>query len=272
MKKLLFLILALGAICEAQQPGVSTNGSIGASGSSCPTAGACVNLTLPKNTAAVAIVASGTFSATLQFEESSDGGTSIVSLPCSPQPSGANVTSATAAGTWICPTSGMTNVQVRASSYSSGTPIVTINSTSATPGNANQSISIVNSGDPCQDVNIAKSSAKITVTNTTAQEVVTASASKVIYVCGFSATIQGSATTVGTLQFEYGTKTTNGCDTGTATLTDVFQGNITASVPTLITSGGGGFTQFSTAASNELCAVSTGTTISVKGYLTYVQQ
>lgn len=134
------------------------------------------------------------------------------------------------------------------------------------------SVGITNSGDPCQNPSVAKSSAKISLTSTTAQELVVVSGSTTIYVCGFSATIQGSATTVGTLQFEYGTKTTNGCDTGTTTLTDTFQGNITASIPTLITSAGGGFTQFKSAASNELCAVATGTTISVRGYLTFVQQ
>ena len=128
------------------------------------------------------------------------------------------------------------------------------------------------STDPCQNPDQLKSSAKITLTSTTAQKVVAASGTTKVYVCGFSATIQGSATTVGTLQFETGTTVTNPCDTTTATLTDVFQGNITASVPTLVTSPGGGFTNFTGAASGDLCAVATGTTISVKGYITFVQQ
>lgn len=148
-------------------------------------------------------------------------------------------------------------------------PVVVASNQSSLP------ISVTNTAgttDPCQNPSVLKSSAKITLTSTTAQELVTVSGATKIYVCGFAATIQGSATTVGTLQFEYGTKVTNGCDTGTTTLTDAFQGNIAANVPTYIVSPGGEHTQFATAASNELCAVATGTTISVKGFVTYVQQ
>jgi len=127
------------------------------------------------------------------------------------------------------------------------------------------------STDPCQNPAVLKSSAKIQLTTTTAAALVALASGKTVYVCGFAATIQGSATTVGTLQFEYGTQTTNPCDTGATTLTGAFAGNITANVPTAIESPGG-YTLFSSAASNQLCAVATGTTISVQGYITYVQQ
>lgn len=125
--------------------------------------------------------------------------------------------------------------------------------------------------DPCQNPSVMKQSAKINVTSTTASLLVAVNGSKTTYVCGGVFTIQGSATTVGTLQFEYGTQTTNPCDTGTNTLTGTFAGNINANVPTVIPLGNGSL-QLRTASAVQLCAVATGTTISIQGYITFVQQ
>lgn len=274
MKQLLaVLLLSIAAFAQGSN-NASISGNITGSGTTCGVSN-CVALALPSSAATATVTISGTFSATAQFEVSADG-TNYVAVNGAPYPSGNSVTSATAAGTWTFPVGGMAVIRVRASAYSSGGINVGIQSSSAPFVVPNVgSVTVANtagSGDPCQNPSVAKSSAAISLTSTTAAAVVALSSGKITYVCGFSATIQGSATTVGTLQFEYGTQTTNPCDTGTTTLTSAFQGNITANVPTLVTSPGGGSTQFATIASNQLCAVATGTTISVKGYLTYVQQ
>lgn len=131
---------------------------------------------------------------------------------------------------------------------------------------------VAGTDDPCKAPNVIPSSASFNLTSTTAATVVALSGGLKIYVCGYDATIQGSATTVGTLQFEYGTTTTNPCDTGTTTISGQYQGNITANVPTYLSRSGPGTIFTPTATSNALCAVATGTTIKVTGTVTYVQQ
>ena len=137
-------------------------------------------------------------------------------------------------------------------------------------GSVNASIvNTAGSTDPCQNPSVTKSSVSISIAAAATTQLIALSAGKVIYVCGFVADIQGSATTVGSLQFIGGTG--SNCGTPVSTFTGVMPGNITASVPTVISSGVGS-TQFSTVVSNELCTVSAGTTVSITGYLSYVQQ
>jgi hypothetical protein len=125
--------------------------------------------------------------------------------------------------------------------------------------------------DPCGNSAPLKLSVPINISSATAVQLVALVAGKSIYVCGFVADIAGSATTAGTLQFEYGTQTTNPCDTGTTTLTGAMGGNLTAGVPTVIEYQGPN-TVFTAASAKQLCAVATGTTIAIQGVLTYVQQ
>jgi hypothetical protein len=122
--------------------------------------------------------------------------------------------------------------------------------------------------DPCFSQFTVKSSASVSIASATTTSIVAVVAGKGVLVCGFILDIQGSATTVGTAQFEYGTGAA--CSSPTA-LTGAMPGNITASVPTVIVANGDG-TEFSAPASNGLCIVTTGTTVNVTGYVQYVQQ
>ena len=290
MKRFLVLLFALFAASALfGQNYSSQTGVLTSSGSGCTLANNftpptnCTMLLLPANASTAVVTLSGTFSATVQFEISADN-TNFVAANAAPQPSGAIVSSATGAGTWSIPVAGMTIVRARASSYASGQVNVFFQASTAVlaqqnvvlnaGGNSIGSVGITNtagSTDPCQNPSVVKSSAKISLSSTTASQLVALASGKIVYVCGFSAVIQGSATTVGTLQFEYGTQTTNPCDTGATTLTPALPGNISPNVPTVIPMPGG-YTQFATTASQQLCAVATGTTISVQGYVTYVQQ
>src|SRR5690349_19412447 len=129
MKKIVLSILLLfGSLCFSQ----AVNGNITAAASSC-TAGVCVSMQLPANAGTAAIALSGTFSATVQFEGTSQSNANYVALACTPIGAAAPATSAMAAGVWSCNVSGLTDVRVRGSSYSSGTVAVTItNSPAAT--------------------------------------------------------------------------------------------------------------------------------------------
>lgn len=67
----------------------------------------------------------GTFSATLQFEGTTDGST-WAAVSVTPSSSTTTVTSATAAGLWTTSTAGLVGLRVRCSAYTSGTAVVTL--------------------------------------------------------------------------------------------------------------------------------------------------
>jgi hypothetical protein len=125
--------------------------------------------------------------------------------------------------------------------------------------------------DPCSYQ--PKSSAAINITSATTTQLVAVSGSTAVYVCGFAVTIPNTATTATSVLFEYGTSTN--C-TGTHALTGTFGSNDAVAVsanPTVVTYGDGSSTVFAGAASNGLCAVTTGNgTLAIEGVMTYVQQ
>lgn len=125
------------------------------------------------------------------------------------------------------------------------------------------------SPDPCQNPNFNKQSAVINVSSAATTALVTVSGTTKVSVCNFSFTILGLATTGGTAQLEYGTGAA--CVGGPTALTGTFAGNNTAGSNLLVVSSGGN-TQFTTPAANGLCIVTTGTSPSFQGYVTYVQQ
>ena len=114
--------------------------------------------------------------------------------------------------------------------------------------------------DPCQNGAYAKSSVPLALT--TSSQLIAASGSTSIYVCGFAATAAGTSPT---LQFAYGTGTT--CATGTVNLTGAFAPTAGTELATH-----GAVTQFSAPSGNNLCAIVGGTSPSIQGYLTYVQR
>ena len=70
--------------------------------------------------ASIAVQLTGTFSATVQFEVSMDGGVTYVSISGTPVASTTTVTSATAPGMWQFDVSGLILFRVRCSAYTSG--------------------------------------------------------------------------------------------------------------------------------------------------------
>lgn len=132
MKKLLLLCL-LSLPAFAQSNFLTTNPALAAQGTTClPTN--CLIMQLPPGTQSVGVTIKGTFSATLNFEESTDQTATIISANAFPQPSGASVNSATAAGTWVIATAGMTHVQVRMSAFSSGGATVSLSASPSAAG------------------------------------------------------------------------------------------------------------------------------------------
>lgn len=123
------LYLAIAVILLVGHPAfaqTNTSGNITAAGTTCATASACVSLQAPADAATITVQLTGTFSATLQFEQTVDGST-WVSASGVPQPSGASVTSATGTGMWRFVASGAISFRVRCSVYASGQAGVAIN-------------------------------------------------------------------------------------------------------------------------------------------------
>ncbi len=119
-------------------------------------------------------------------------------------------------------------------------------------------------GDPCTLSTVAKSSVAVNVGSATTVKLVDVSASKVIYVCGFAASIAGTTPSV---TFKYGTNVSTDCDTGATAMT----GTILPLTGSFIRLGDGA-TVMQTAAAKQLCVTTGGTSPSLQGVLTYVQQ
>ena len=125
-------------------------------------------------------------------------------------------------------------------------------------------------GDPCFGNNV-KLSVPINVVTATTTQLVALNATKTIYVCGSFFTVASSATTVATAQFEYGTGAS--CGTGTTALTGAMgTGTATATNDGEDIVIPGDYTSFSIPVGNALCLVTAGTTVSVQGFVTYIQQ
>lgn len=144
-----FVLLALSLPGFAQL----TAGSITSSASTCPTTNttSCVVLQLSQQIGQVAITVNGTFTAALQFEWSTDGGSSWVPLSATPNGGGTAVTSTTngsgSVSVWTANVGGGSFARVRGSSYTSGVATVTLNpsqaavATSTSGGSGNVSTS-----------------------------------------------------------------------------------------------------------------------------------
>lgn len=121
-------------------------------------------------------------------------------------------------------------------------------------------------GDPCVSTGIVKSSVPVNVVTVATTQLVALSGTQTIYVCGFQLSLTG-ATTNTTAQFEYGTGAA--CGTGTTVLTGAMGGNSATSA--VVVDMPPASTQLKTPAGNALCLVSAGTTVSIQGFVTYVQ-
>jgi len=125
---LLAILAAFGQSGPFFQPGTMTS-SLTASGSTCAGLATtnCVEILVDAQTAWVAFQVSGTFSATLTFEASTDG-QNWVAWPAIADGSGttqrAYVATATVAGIWQMNVAGFTYARVRCSAYTSGAAVV----------------------------------------------------------------------------------------------------------------------------------------------------
>jgi hypothetical protein len=128
---------------------------------------------------------------------------------------------------------------------------------------AGGAITVTNSGDACANPNVVKSSVAVNISGAAGTtELVAPSGTKSVYACYFTATVVGTTPTV---LFEYGTSTA--C-TGTTALT----GTMAIPTTTTVTLSAGGNTVITAPASQGLCLVAGGTTPSIQGVLSYVQQ
>jgi hypothetical protein len=128
MKKLLIFVLAVVSLGVAQQ---QTGGSLTAQGATCATSGACISLHFEFNdVASASIQLSGTFTATVQFEASSDGGATWVAISGTPLNSSTAASSATTANTWKFNVASLTDIRARCSAFTSA-PTVVVRSSKA---------------------------------------------------------------------------------------------------------------------------------------------
>lgn len=152
-RKLFTLILALTAAVPAfaQTSAVPVSGPINSQVTTCnawnPGSG-CVILPLSPSVSQASITITGTFSETLQFEGSPDGGTTWVSLSSNPNGGGSAVTSATTTGVWLVSVSSFSYLRVRCSTYTSGVATVTLNPSQAggsgTSSGSTSNVSVTN--------------------------------------------------------------------------------------------------------------------------------
>ena len=150
-------------------------------------------------------------------------------------------------------------------SYVAGQPYpLTMDTNGNLCGSGVVSVSAV---DPCISSAITKASVPITIATATTTQLVAPSGTKAVYICGGVFTIAPSATSADTALIEYGTSTN--C-TGTHALTGTFgNGDLTSAAPPVAINLTG---ELNTPASQGVCVVTTGTAVSVQGYITYVQQ
>jgi hypothetical protein len=122
MRKLLLLVAVIALLAVpafAQQFENSKTGALTASGSTCATDGACVELRLPLGVGSGAIVLTGTFTGQVEFEATVDhvNWFAILAVPPNSQTA---VTNATTANTWVTRLASYRYLRVRASALSAG--------------------------------------------------------------------------------------------------------------------------------------------------------
>ncbi len=105
------------------------------------TSTAAVTTTTLQGIGNISVQITGTWVGTVQFEGTVDG-TNYVNLNAKPVPSGISVTSATANGVWQIDAVGMKLFQVRCSTYTSGTIVVTIRASANTRTNTTNNDSL----------------------------------------------------------------------------------------------------------------------------------
>lgn len=132
MRKVLATILCL--LLLSFSPGawaqsVQKTATLSASSTNCATANSCLVVALNSpgvdSIGSASFDVSGTFSGTLTFE--AFGGNTWQALNVTPSNSSTATTTTTSGGLWQANVAAYTQIRVRCSSYSSGSPVVVIN-------------------------------------------------------------------------------------------------------------------------------------------------
>ena len=128
-----------------------------AQGASCGITGQCqgkitvvadaVAKALPQNTATVFVTVAGTWTGTLQFWQSGDGGATFALTKGTQQSTGAQVSSTTSDDQWRFNASGLTNFEVLASAAITGTATVTISASEGSSASGGAASPLTNEGD-----------------------------------------------------------------------------------------------------------------------------
>jgi len=302
MKRILPFLLLFSALAFAQSvlPNINYNGYLNVTCSNVNTA--CVNgvfvtsfgtsstagplgtgstLDIPvANYSAATVTVSGTYAgSTINFEFSDPtSGTNYFQEVCARTDINllevSEVLPTNQVRAWNCPVWAATRFRVRQSAYTSGIVNVWITLTQAAIDPslvvAASITNIAGASDPCQDVSAIKQSAAIAISSATTVQLIALSGTTTIYVCGFTAA--AGAGTNPSIQFEYGTGTN--CAGSPTVLTGAMATGVTVAtgVPGPIFTSAGAGTVFKSAAGNEICAVTAGTTPNFQGFISYVQQ
>lgn len=119
---LLLLAIALSMTVQAW----AASSIITTTGSTCSPATNCLVVNLPQDKGGATLTLSGTWTGTISFEATGDGGATWVAVNATPLNSTTAATSATANGTWQVNVSAFTGIRMRASATMSGAATATI--------------------------------------------------------------------------------------------------------------------------------------------------
>lgn len=119
------LIVMLFAVLAV--PAFAASGQLTTSASTCAASGVtCLIVPMSQDKGAAGLTIAGTWTGTITFEGSADGGASWTAIEAWPLGSRTAVTTATAVGQWQVNVAGLTTIRMRASATITGTAIVTI--------------------------------------------------------------------------------------------------------------------------------------------------
>lgn len=309
MKKLIWLVVAIALQAIPLAQGQTITDTITASGTTCGSTN-CTRMLLQPNSniGTVVIQVTGTFTATMQFEASSNPNdeTSYVAINGVPVGSNVPASSATAAGLWQFAAAGILAIQVRASAYTSGTanvymqlatmtpqlptvsgaltlggqPIAVTGSTSGTPvtvsfQTAAPSVNAATNSAGRAAIVAADTSRSISISTAGNTQVITGNNTTSIYITGIGFTIATTTATGQTVQLVSGTGTT--CLTAQTVITGAYSGATASSIsgsggtiPTVINRGGGLGMIWSVPTNLNVCAITTGTQ-PVSGDISFAQ-
>ena len=135
MKRCLLLVLLATLVPQlwAASSIITTNGT------TCVPATNCLVYNMPQDDGGATLTVSGTWTGTISFEATGDGGTTWVAVNVMPLNSTTAVTSTTANGTWQVNTAGFTGLRMRGSATMTGSALATINPSAASARNGGSS-------------------------------------------------------------------------------------------------------------------------------------